>query len=258
MLRSSCKFVILVEVKRNPGACFYGSILRRVLRNLRRSVAAVAPSHSAACCTVYTLYQAQERGEERAMGLFIIVRRGGRDGITDRPNLSRSIDAVIRALNFIRSAGRSVQHVPNVAFFATRRLPRLVVVGGGGGCTHHDTIRPCDRPDATAAGQKSDIFLPPIHARTGFSATSSPPHSIRTAAGYRGVCAPAPPRPSLPQQPASELGDATRRRARAALCCCNEFPFVCCKVRRTRHTSETMRESERLGERTEEPEAEGG
>ena len=35
------------------------------------------------------------------------------------------------------------------------------------------------------------------------------------------------------------------RPARAALCCRNEFPFVCCKVRRTPHTSETLRENEK-------------
>ena len=48
-------------------------------------------------------------------------RRGGRE---DRANLSRSIDAVIRALNFIRSAAQPpvVQHVPNVAFFGAMLL----------------------------------------------------------------------------------------------------------------------------------------
>ena len=89
----------------------------------------VAPFHSVCTPSRGT----GEKGEMRMRWGFSssVDRREGGTGSRsdaagareDRANLSRSIDAVIRALNFIRSAAQPpVQHVPNVAFFATRRL----------------------------------------------------------------------------------------------------------------------------------------
>ena len=121
-----------------------------------------------------------ERANERRKGLFI-----------SGPNLSRSIDAVIRALNFIRSAPlRSSSSTYQMLHF----LPR------GGGCTHHDTIPPYAIRGGREGGTKKRHFLRWIHARTGFLRFRSVSEKLR-------VCA-------VPRR-----------------CCCNEFPFVCCKVR---------------------------
>ena len=122
--------------------------------------------------------------------------RAGAGGRARGPNLSRSIDAVIRALNFIRSAVRSAR--TQCCIF----LPR-------GGCTHHDTIRP-EATRMRSRNKKATSFCSRFtHDREFLRLRARPIGTTATAAVF-----------------------AHPTRVRDALCCCNEFPFVCWKVRR--------------------------
>lgn len=153
------------------------------------------------------------------MGLFIIggtARRIGAGG----PNLSRSIDAVIRALNFIRSA------IPFSTYQMLHFLPR-----DGGGAAVARIMTPYGdasvHPDATRTrrNKKATSFCARFTHEREFlrlRAPFAPFDQRRPTATGRGVCALA---------------------RDVALCCCNEFPFVCCKVRRTLLSAHTVTEN---------------
>ena len=144
------------------------------------------------------------------MGLFIIGRRDGITGAGGRargPNLSRSIDAVIRALNFIRSAVRSARTKCCIFCHAAAAAAVARIM------TPYDASDQTAEATHTRRNKKATSFCPRFtHEREFLRLRARPVRTTATA-----VFAHPPP--------------ARARRGAAALCGRNEFPFVCCIAR---------------------------